>query len=144
MKTNELTRMPQPVNKGILCSESVKAKMNGSYVASLDRFSPKNGERLPVGTSEHNPGCSVKYFLTQTHFNELSLGNTPSSFSFYPFGKLRTSFSNFQLLSKRKSTIFIHFIPLLEVSKPLSSDNTYFGKLSDTFSKERYSRSITF
>ena len=73
MKTNEQFMMIQPVNKGILCSESVKAKMNGSYVASLDRFSAKNGGRLPVETSEDYPGCSVKYFLTQTHFNELSL-----------------------------------------------------------------------
>ncbi len=73
MKVREHIMILQPVNKGILCSESVKAKMNGSYVASLDRFSTKNGERLPVEESERYPACSVKYFLIQTHFNELSL-----------------------------------------------------------------------
>ncbi|MEZ4909671.1 MAG: hypothetical protein R2774_02295 [Saprospiraceae bacterium] len=31
-------QMLQLENKGMLCSKSVKAKMNGSYVASLDRF----------------------------------------------------------------------------------------------------------
>jgi len=72
MRINEQIVMHQLVNKGILCSESVKAKMNGSSVASLDRFSTKNGRRLPVEASELHPGCSVNYFLTQTHFNELS------------------------------------------------------------------------
>ena len=69
---NEQIVMHQLVNKGILCSESVKAKMHGSCVASLDRFSPKYNGRLPVDASDPYPGCSVKYFLTQTHFNELS------------------------------------------------------------------------
>ncbi len=73
MRVNEQIVMHQLVNKGILCSESAKAKMNGSYVASLDRFSTKNGRRLPDDASELYPGCTVNYFLTQTHFNELSL-----------------------------------------------------------------------
>ena len=72
MRVNEQILMHQLVNKGILCSESVKAKMNGSCVASLDRFSTKKSGRLPVEASELYPGCSVNYFLTQTHFNELS------------------------------------------------------------------------
>ena len=72
MRVNEQILMHQLVNKGILCSESVKAKMNGSCVASLDRFSTKNGGSLPVEASELYPGCSVNYFLTQTHLNELS------------------------------------------------------------------------
>lgn len=61
------------VNKGILCSESVKAEMNGSYVASLDRLSTKNGSRLQVEESQLYLGCFFNYFLTRTHFNELSL-----------------------------------------------------------------------
>lgn len=62
----------QLVNKGILCSKSVKAEMNGSYVASLDRFSTKNRGRLQVEDSKLYLGCFNNYFLTQTHFNELS------------------------------------------------------------------------
>jgi len=73
MRVNEQNMMPQLINKGILCFESVKAKMNGSCVASLDRFYTKNDWRLQVEASELYPGCSMKYFLTQTHFNELSL-----------------------------------------------------------------------
>lgn len=62
----------QLVNKGILCSKSVKAEMNGSYVASLDRFSTKNRGRLQVEDSKLYLGCFLNYFLTRTHFNELS------------------------------------------------------------------------
>ena len=72
MEANKRIRMFQLVNKGILCSESVKAKMNGSFVASLDRFSTKKSSRLQVETSQLYPGCLKNYFLTQTHFNELS------------------------------------------------------------------------
>ncbi|MEZ4911464.1 MAG: hypothetical protein R2774_11470 [Saprospiraceae bacterium] len=44
--------MLQLENKGMLCSKSVKAKMNGSYVASLDRFSTKHGSCLQVEASK--------------------------------------------------------------------------------------------
>ena len=72
MEVKEQITMLELANKGILCFESVKAKMNGSCVASLDRFSTKNSWRLQVQVSELYLGCSMNYFLTQTHFNELS------------------------------------------------------------------------
>ncbi|MEZ4910200.1 MAG: hypothetical protein R2774_05005 [Saprospiraceae bacterium] len=65
--------MLQLENKGMLCSKSVKAKMNGSYVASLDRFSTKHGSCLQVEASKTYHGCFINYFLTQTHFIELFL-----------------------------------------------------------------------
>jgi hypothetical protein len=76
MEAHKPIKMIQLVNKGILCSESVKAKMNGSYVASLDRFSTKNGWRLQVESSQLYPGCLKNYLLTQTHFNELFLSDS--------------------------------------------------------------------
>ena len=72
IKENEQVRILQLVNKGILCSESVKAKMNGSCVASLDRFSTKNDQRLQVIASKNISDCLHNYFFTQTHFIELS------------------------------------------------------------------------
>lgn len=72
MEVEEQIMILELVNKGILCFESVKAKVNGSCVASLDRFSTKNGSRLQVEASQLYPGCSMNYFLTRTHFNELS------------------------------------------------------------------------
>ena len=80
MEVKEQITMLELANKGILCFESVKAKMNGSCVASLDRFSTKNSWRLQVQASELYLGCSINYFLTQTHFNELSRDYSFSSF----------------------------------------------------------------
>jgi hypothetical protein len=72
MKPNDQTSMSQVVNKGILCSESVKAKMNGYFVASLDRFYTKNVWCLLLGSYLLYPGQVKNYFLTQTHLFELS------------------------------------------------------------------------
>jgi hypothetical protein len=72
MDTNNQTSMSQIVNKGLLCSESVKAKMNGYFVASLDRFSTKNVWCLLLGSYHLYPGQLKNYLLTQTHLIELS------------------------------------------------------------------------
>lgn len=66
------TSMSQIVNKGLLCSESVKAKMNGYFVASLDRFSTKSVWCLLHGSYHLYPGQLKNYLLTQTHLIELS------------------------------------------------------------------------
>ncbi len=70
MEVNQLCRTFQLINKGIPCCESVKAKMNGSFVASLDRLLTRNDKCLQVETSKPLPGNCKTYFLTQTHFNE--------------------------------------------------------------------------
>ena len=66
------TSMSQIVNKGLLCSESVKAKMNGYFVASLDRFSTKSAWCLLHGSYHLYPGQLKNYLLTRTHLIELS------------------------------------------------------------------------
>ena len=72
MNPNNQTSMSQLVNKGILCSKSVKAKMNGYFVASLDRFSTKNVWCLLLGSYHLYPGQLKNYLLTQTHLIGLS------------------------------------------------------------------------
>ncbi len=55
-------------HKGMIYSESVKAKMNGAYSSSLDRISINHAGRL-----EFNQWLIISIFLNQTHFSELSL-----------------------------------------------------------------------
>lgn len=73
MAANQLIRMFQFANKVIPCCESVKAKMNGSFVTSLDRFLTRYDKCLQVVSSKLFPDNYKNYFLTQTHFNELFL-----------------------------------------------------------------------
>lgn len=113
MEVKEQITMLELANKGILCFESVKAKMNGSCVASLDRFSTKNSWRLQVQVSELYLGCSMNYFLTQTHFNELSqkMQYLIPPIKIPIFAKQKTP------LKKAKSQ---NVLPIIPPSKPFS------------------------
>jgi peptide deformylase len=66
MKINKQLRMIQLAHKGILCAESVKAKMNGSYVASLDRFYTKNEGCLTVESLQIYHTCEKILFNPDT------------------------------------------------------------------------------
>lgn len=80
MEVKEQITMLELINKGILCFESVKAKMNGSCVASLDRFATKNSWCLQVEASEHYPGLFNELFSSMhLFFNE---GLTLTSLTF--------------------------------------------------------------
>jgi hypothetical protein len=52
-------------HKGIFCPIIVKAKMNGSYVTSLDNYDAKAGGRLQVLPTRRNESCLNNYFITR-------------------------------------------------------------------------------
>jgi hypothetical protein len=59
-------------HKGIFCSIIVKAKMNGSSVASLDNYFAKDQQCLQVHQYTIIDSCLNNYFHNQTHLFEQS------------------------------------------------------------------------